>query len=299
MFFDLVYYPGINPDEVNIYNVVKDELYYKSVSRILKNDTGFRENYPFNLKYPTDDRPYFSYFFKIKKLPVLLKEMGHKWILAVEGGYVVLFSTFTITALFSFLLIVTPLFFSGKKIQGKKIQVLLYFGLLGISYMLIEIVLIKKVSKYLANPIYSSSAIISALLISSGIGSYFSDYFSITRKKLVSYSIVFIAGYMLIILLAADRFFVSIESAPLLVKLAFSILIMIPLGAAMGIPFPSGVSVLKNRPDRSIPWAWSINGYFSVIASTGAVLIATNIGLTLTGIIAIGGYICALLVFPK
>lgn len=299
MFFDLVYYPGINPDEVNIYNVVKDELYYKSVSRILKNDTGFRKNYPFNLKYPTDDRPYFSYFFKIKKLPVLLKEMGHKWILAVEGGYVVLFSTFIITALFSFLLIVTPLFFSGKKIQGKKIQVLLYFGLLGISYMLIEIVLIKKVSKYLANPIYSSSAIISALLISSGIGSYFSDYFSTSRKKLVSYSIVFIAGYMLIILLAADRFFVSIESAPLLVKLAFSILIMIPLGAAMGIPFPSGVSVLKNRSDRSIPWAWSINGYFSVIASTGAVLIATNIGLTLTGIIAIGGYICALLVFPK
>lgn len=178
-------------------------------------------------------------------------------------------------------------------------QVLFYFGLLGISYMLIEIVLIKKVSKYVSNPIYSSSAIISALLISSGIGSYFSDYFRISRKKLVSYSIVFIAGYMLIILLAADRFFVSIINAPLLVKLAFSILIMIPPGAAMGIPFPSGVSVLKNRSDCSVPWAWSINGYFSVIISTGAVLIATNIGLTLTGIIAIVCYLCALLVFPK
>jgi hypothetical protein len=66
----------------------------------------------------------------------------------------------------------------------------------------------------------------------------------------------------------------------------------------MGIPFPSGIAVLKKSTDHSIPWAWSINGYFSVIASTGAVMLATNIGLISTGLIAAGGYLCALLVYP-
>ena len=67
----------------------------------------------------------------------------------------------------------------------------------------------------------------------------------------------------------------------------------------MGVPFPPGIAELKNTHDHSIPWAWSINGYFSVIASTGAVLISANIGLVLTGVAAAAGYLCALFVLPE
>ena len=303
MFFDMVYYPGINPREANRYNVVEGAIYYKSVSGIL-NDDRYVKDYVFNLGHPTDNRPYFSYFLKIAKLPFHLKEMGHKLILVIEGGYIILFSTFVTAVVYSFILIVIPLFFAGNKIKPKKTKVLIYFGLLGISFMLIEIVLITKVSKYLANPLYSSSVIITSLLIFSGTGSYVSDILAKKRKRITPknaayFSILFIAGYTLIILFFYDRFYDSLANTPLFLKLAVSILLILPLGLCMGIPFPSGIAELKKTPDHSIPWAWSINGYFSVIASTGAVLISTNVGLVLTGVIAAAGYLCALLVFPE
>ena len=303
MFFDLVYYPGIHPLEANRYNVVEGALFYKSVSGIL-NDDQYVKDYVFNLGHPTDNRPYFSYFFKIKKLPFHLKEMGHKLILVIEGGYVILFSTFVTAVFYSFILIVIPLFFTGNKIKPKKIKVLIYFGLLGISFMLIEIVLITKISKYLVNPLYSSSFIITSLLIFSGTGSYVSDILvkkgkGIKMKNAACFSILFIAGYTLIILFFYDKFYDSLANTPLFLKLAVSILLILPLGLCMGVPFPSGIVELKKIHDHSIPWAWSINGYFSVIASTGAVLISTNIGLVLTGVIAAAGYLCALLVFPE
>ena len=170
--------------------------------------------------------------------------------------------------------------------------------------MLIEIVLITKVSKYLANPLYSSSVIIASMLIFSGTGSYVSDILikrskTITPEFATRFSILFIAGYTLIILFFYDGFYDSLANTSLLLKLAVSILLILPLGLCMGIPFPSGIAELKKTSGHSIPWAWSINGYFSVIASTGAVLISTNIGLVLTGVIAAAGYLCALLAFPK
>jgi hypothetical protein len=303
MFFDVVYYPGIDPREANRYNVVDRALFFNGVSGIL-NDDRYVKDYVFNLVHPTDNRPYFSYFFKITKLPFHLKEMGHKLILVIEGGYIILFSTFVTAVVYSFILIVIPLFFAGNKIQPKKAKVLIYFALLGISFMLIEIVLITKVSKYLANPLYSSSAIITSLLIFSGTGSYVSDILvkkskRITWKYTAHFSILFIAGYTLIVLFFYDRFYDSLANIPLLFKLTVSILLILPLGLCMGIPFPSGISELKKTNDHSIPWAWSINGYFSVIASTGAVLISTNVGLVLTGVAAAAGYLCALLVFPE
>jgi hypothetical protein len=230
--------------------------------------------------------------------------MGHKLILVIEGGYIILFSTFVAAVVYSFALIVIPLFFAGNKIMPKKSRVLIYFGLLGISFMLIEIVFITKVSKYLANPIYSSSVTIASLLIFSGAGSYLTEILvkrgkSISLKKAAFFSILFISGYTLITMLFFDRLYDSLAGSPLIIKLAVSILLILPLGMCMGVPFPSGIEVLKKAADHSVPWAWSINGYFSVIASTGAVLIATNIGLVFTGVIAAGGYLCALLVYPE
>ena len=299
MLFDLVYYPGISKEETNRYNIVKDAYYYKSIMQIFKNPDIFTKNYLFNVKHTTDGRPYFSYFFKLNKLPRLFKEMGRKWILVVEGGYLILFSTFIISIILSFILIIVPLLFSGKRIKRKKVEIIFYFSSIAISYMFIEIVLIKKFTRFLANPVYSSSIIIAALLIFSGIGSFFSDYFEAYRKKAVSYAIIFIAGYVLLILLAGDTLYISLFKASLLLKLIISLFIICPLGFAMGIPFPSAIGELRKRKDYSIPWAWSINGYLSVIASTGAVIIASNIGLLLTGMIALFCYLGALLFFPK
>jgi hypothetical protein len=51
-----------------------------------------------------------------------------------------------------------------------------------------------------------------------------------------------------------------------------------PAGILMGIPFPLGISVLGPAAPRLIPWAWAINGCFSVLSPVLAVMLALSAG---------------------
>jgi hypothetical protein len=67
----------------------------------------------------------------------------------------------------------------------------------------------------------------------------------------------------------------------------------------MGIPFPSGLSTLAAEREALIPWAWSINGFFSVTGSSAAVLIAMGYGFKSIIVIAVVLYILSAFMFIK
>jgi hypothetical protein len=49
------------------------------------------------------------------------------------------------------------------------------------------------------------------------------------------------------------------------------------------VPLPSAVRLLaERRADVLVPWAWAINGVFSVVGSTLAVFVAMNWGFSVT-----------------
>jgi hypothetical protein len=54
--------------------------------------------------------------------------------------------------------------------------------------------------------------------------------------------------------------------------------VLLPLGFLMGLPFPMGLRELGERDETLIPWVWSINGCFSVLAPLLAVMLAMVIG---------------------
>jgi len=296
--FDLVYCPGIRPEETNRYNIVQGLTYHEGVDRILESDENFIQSYIFNIVPPTDDRPYFEYFFRVKHIPMLVREMGKKWLPAVEGGYIVLFSTFFAVTLLSALLIIIPLILSQKRVGGGKCAVLLYFSFIAVSYMFIEISLMERFRRYLANPIYANSAILAVLLIFSGVGSLLTERIPWRRRRVLLFAVSFLIVYFLLFLLSV-KLFGGAVSLPLSLKLVVSLLVVAPLGTAMGMPFPLAVSILRERADSSLPWAWSINGFLSVAASTGAALLASGIGLLWTGAAALLLYFIAFFCFPK
>lgn len=296
--FDLVYYDGMHPDEANQYNVVKDAYYSVSVQEIFSNFDRFSREYPFNIRPNTDNRPFFGYFFRIRKILQLYQQAGHQWVLAIEGGYLILFSTFVVTVFVAFVLILAPLPLAGKRIRGGTLKILLYFCFIALSYMCVEIVIINKYTRYLANPIYSSSVTIATLVVSSGFGSRVSDRLSRWNRKTLMYPVFFIVVYLTVMLLVVDRLYQSFDNVSLLPMILFSMLLLAPLGFAMGFPFPLAMTTLRRRGDDSVPWAWSINSYFSVIASTGAMIIASNAGFLWTGLSAVLLYAGSLFVFP-
>ena len=72
-------------------------------------------------------------------------------------------------------------------------------------------------------------------------------------------------------------------------KLLISALLLVPLGFAMGMPFPSGLralSVAKAGEDQvghgAVEWAWAMNAASSVLGSVLAIVIAIQFGLTVT-----------------
>jgi hypothetical protein len=282
--------------EANRYNILKEELYYGGALRILRSANDFVRGYPFNIRVPTDEKPYFSFFFRITKFPLLLRAMGGRWILVVEGGELVLFSTFILTTLLSFILIIIPQLLTGNRIQG---PILLYFSLIAIAYMGVEIVLIGKLLRFLENPLYAGSVIIASLLLFSGIGSLLMDRLFRNQRSVALVSLSFLACYLPLLLLILNALGHSIITVQLGIKLAISLLLIAPAGIAMGIPFPSAIQRLHSERKSAIPWAWSVNSYFSVIASTGAVLASAGSGLFLTGLAAAFCYLLAAAFFPE
>jgi hypothetical protein len=319
--FDLVYYRGMTEEESNIFTIVPGAHYYRNVNSILKDDRTFSKSYPFNLKPVFDSNPYFFNFTRIGKLPGLLREIGREWLFVIEGGYIVLFATFIATLILAVIFIMLPPILLGERIGDGKISILVYFSMIAIGYMLIEVLLMQRYSKLIPNPLYSNSMVITALLISSGVGSYFSPLFSRSSENTISLRfnnnpeqrrtgkifrnislllmICFLSGYFLTLLFFCDAIFLKLLRAPMIIRLIALVLVTAPAGFAMGLFFPIAITNITKRSIHSVPWAWSVNGFFSVLTSTGSVLVISATGLIFTGILAVCCYLIAFLFLPE
>ncbi len=92
----------------------------------------------------------------------------------LEIGYALVLLSFLQVSLMALLLIIAPLIIR----QGgwsHRLWTLVYFAGIGIGFMVIEMVLIHKISFYLGNPVLASGLTIGILLVWSGVGSYWSE----------------------------------------------------------------------------------------------------------------------------
>jgi hypothetical protein len=80
-------------------------------------------------------------------------------------------------------------------------------------------------------------------------------------------------------------------------RFLYSILLIIPLGFVMGIPFPLAIAKVKEKREEIVPWLWAINGCTSVVGSIAAVIISIHFGFfTVIGMAALI-YIAALVTY--
>ncbi len=299
--FDLVHYPGIKADEANIYNRFEKATYYEYCQNLLDPNRReeFTDSYLFQIKPVSDERPFFYNFFKLGKIKSTFRSLGQKLLPFFQGEF--LLPLILIQALVvASLLIILPLLASQKQKtdtalkMGISPNVFLYFGLIGMAFMFVEIALIQKFILYLGHPVYSFSAILFSLLLSSGLGSLLS-------KKILGENIVrnlrwcfFFCGTLIFLFFII---FPVIHENLFGVGLGYRILLtflsIFPVGFLMGFPFPSGIRLLNRTGKRWIPWAWAINAFSSVLNSVMAVLIAFIGGYSLVLMLAGVGYLIA------
>ena len=83
---------------------------------------------------------------------------------------------------------------------------------------------------------------------------------------------------------------------PWIVRAALVLALVAPVSLALGLPFPLGLSRAGNG--GMLPWAWGLNGAFSVVATPLANLIARDAGFSRVLLCAAILYVIALLTFP-
>ncbi len=290
--FDIIYYDGIKDSEVNRFVKLDTPIYYLAAKNLLsENASDFEDEYNFDIKPATDNRPYFYNFFKYKTLKYILK-YGTDKIPFTEWGYLTLILLLIPVIIISLVLIVVPLLFLKKGRRGLNVKILLFFGLIGIGFFFIEMPLIQKLILFLSHPTYSLSVIISSLLVFSGIGSYFSDKIFKEEKRIL-YSSLTIVSIIILYLLIFDIILPVFMNANVITKILVTIILLAPLGFFMGFPFPQGLSKIKRIESFKVPWAWGINGFFSVISAILATLFAILFGFRIVFILAILCYLGA------
>jgi len=278
---------------------------------IARNDpTAFARDYPYNVAPVNDNAPFF--FFTLKTDQILHDgglQRGIDW--KVNLGVVVLGVVFliSIVAVFAFLLL--PMALHGRRQQP--VLPLLYFVAVGLGYILVEIAFIQRFVLFLGHPTYALTVVIFLLLLSSGAGSLFS------RRWLPDTA----RGWIpLVLLMAAILLYTGVLTGllsaliglPFVVKLVVSAIVLIPLGFAMGMPFPTGLRLLAQTSITDLPaselgepvstegnaveWAWAMNAGSSVLGSVLAMVIAIHVGLNITLACGAAAYLLALALLP-
>ena len=156
---------------------------------------------------------------------------------------------------------------------------LLYFACLGAGFIIVEISLMQRFILFLGHPIYSTTVILFSLLVFCGIGSRITNYFNL--KKLKNYLIIIIAGIALLLFIynyLLTPLFHSLLGINILGRISMAIILLIPLGLLMGMPFPVGIKIIDKKANKMIPWVWGINGSMSVLGSIVAVILAISSG---------------------
>ncbi|MBI4745096.1 MAG: hypothetical protein HY786_00760 [Deltaproteobacteria bacterium] len=292
--FDLVWHPGISEDEANLYNRFSESLYHREFRSILEGDREqFYRDYIFDVTPATDDRPFFGQTFKMTRMKETYESVGKKWWILIEGGYLLPW-ILAQSALASIILIVFPLLVLKKeRVPGRNLLSLtVYFSAIGMGFMFIEISLMQRMIPFLGEPVYAMSAVLFSLLVSTGLGSYISGRFRLIERHTIH--IILIVPLLAVIYMIMMRFVPEmVTGLGLAERYLLTSIFFVPLGIAMGMPFPTGISILgRDRPDL-IPWAWCINGSFSVVSSVLAMMLALFWGFSIVHLLAAGCYVIA------
>jgi hypothetical protein len=277
--FDPALLPDIRASERAVFNVLQDDLFFNTIERLLSpGRRDLYDAYDFNIEPATDDRPYFAQFLRWKSLPNLSEHFGSRSVPFFEIGYLVVLLTLLQASLAAVLLIIVPLFRTTGQRRGKT-QILFYFSGIGIGYIFIEIAMLQRFVLYFGNPIHAAAIVISAMLMASGMGSYASERLQPLGMRLSAV----LTGIMVLLLLGGalltPLLLKTIGLSPIS-KVLVSLCVLCPAAFLMGIPFPAGIRMLAEKSGGDIPWAWGINGCFSVISTALATIIAVEAGFT-------------------
>jgi spermidine synthase len=237
-----------------------------------------------DLRPPTDDRPFFFNFSRGLPSPF--------------GTFAVLMALFAAVIV---VLVTLPrkrrshrkAFLGALRMSGQLKTYVALFSVLGIGYMLIEIALFQKLTLYISQPQMALTVLLFSLLLGSGIGSLLT---TLTIRKRPRAGILLSLGVAVGVATLASVF-PKAFALGLDPRVASTILVL-PLGALMGCPFPIAIHGLgRDGLGRHTAKMWGLNGLASVFGSALAMIVGISWGFSRALILGAAIYVVIALLF--
>lgn len=148
--------------------------------------------------------------------------------------------------------------------------------------MAVEVVLIQQLTLLVGSSAYALVTVLATLLVASGLGSRCSLRFARAVPFLA------ILGWLALDIVLFPALVRALTFASPGARSVAAVLVVLPLGFFMGMPFPKATARVREQID----WGFAINGVGSVAGSTGVALIATEAGFRVA--LTVGGAFYAL-----
>jgi hypothetical protein len=156
--------------------------------------------------------------------------------------------------------------------------------------MFIELFFIHKYTFIFGDPVISFTVVLSGILIFSSIGGYWSQH---VRPQALQYILIVLVLVLTIIFFGLDPASQYILRFSKGLQYITAVLLLIPPGIIVGLPFPLGMRYLLKTPSHRA-YAWAANGCSSVLAAILSAQIALSLGITTIIAGAIIAYLLAL-----
>jgi hypothetical protein len=292
--YDPIHLPDLQPHELNRYNQLPQDAYHALFAALIEDPHATISYYDFNLEPPTDNRPFFFHFFRWRQTPEVLASLGLNWQPFGGSGYLVLLALLGLMLLLAIPLAVAPLIVTRRRAHHGVMlpRMVLYFGLLGAGYLLVEIPLIQRLTLLLDRPTIAFATVLFTLLIFSGIGSNLSPRLDL-RKTLGA----LVSLLVLLTMMLPGAIQLALPWS-LMGRLALAFVCLAPIGLLMGVPFAAGLRHIEGQFPGMIPSAWAINGAVSGICGVLSAMLALDLGLSATFAVGALSYLGALLTAP-
>jgi hypothetical protein len=260
-------------------------------SDLLRNDAAWLAAAPLDFAPVPDDRPFFFQFLGAKHLSRVISAPADDWYARGLRAH----ATFVIAiVILSIGLLLLP---AARKKGGRDaVRPLSFFIVVGLAYLAVEMGWMQRTGLFLGHPTHAVVVTLVTLLLGSGLGSAWAARRKIEPDRLARGAAVAVVAMLGLAEIALPKLFAVMLPLSLSLRVGALVLVTAPLGFAMGIPFPSGLRLVKN--ETLVAWGLAANAFASIVASLLAVPFAIFAGFRVLGLIALALYALSALLVP-
>lgn len=232
-----------------------------------------------DLTPPTDDRPFFFNMLEPSTWlsdPDAVDELDVSFLGNLQATQTLVYATL-VSLLLTLVTVIGPLLARRDVLRavglGDLIASMVYFSLIGLGFMFVEIGLLSRLNVFLGHPTIALAVLLGGIILFAGVGSLLSAKLDVeSGGKLAKLFPLVPFTLVLIAVLASGPLTHAFVGASMAARVLVGIAAVAVPALGMGLGFPLGLRLVQRRRDLDGgpelgPWLWGINGAAGVCAS--------------------------------